>query len=34
MPWEDSFERLKVPSQYKLALGGLATGFLIMLYPT
>ncbi|MGB9023057.1 MAG: chloride channel protein, partial [Candidatus Bathyarchaeia archaeon] len=31
---EDWFERMRVPSRYKPALGGLVTGFLIMLYPT
>lgn len=30
---EDGFARLRFPSQFKLALGGLATGVLIMLYP-
>jgi len=29
---EDIFENLKIPSKYKPALGGLATGFLAMLY--
>ncbi|MHA1582900.1 MAG: chloride channel protein [Candidatus Baldrarchaeia archaeon] len=30
---EDVFENLKISSKYKPALGGLATGFLVMLYP-
>jgi CIC family chloride channel protein len=31
---EDVFEKLKAPPRYKPALGGIATGFLIMLYPS
>jgi CIC family chloride channel protein len=31
---EEVFERLKAPPRYKPALGGIATGFVIMLFPT
>jgi chloride channel protein, CIC family len=31
---EDVFDRMKAPPRYKPALGGIATGFLIMLFPT